>query len=521
EHMVEQLKLKQLSWEQIENLAVPDDATVDRYEALLAEKQAGIARIIASRSDAEKELAQLATRMVALDALGELPSLEALEQSRRRRDQGWALIRDAWLGEGADRDALAAYLGGDDLDVVYEKAVRLSDRIADDLRKEAARVTQNAELKNQKEAIEERLRNDAARQELLDKDWTAVQQEWRALWEGLNIEPLSPREMQGWLRGFIQLRQQIREAVIQRNQCAALEAARDAVRAEVCQHLELFNETFDATDTLPALLDRCRRKLAFLTERCGEKKSLQEKLEEVSAEHARLRLELEDARQELAEWFEDWKEAINPLGLPQEATPEEAQDMVQRIDELLQGLGEMQAIDARLAGMARDEDAFRAEVATLVERVGPDLGETESIEAAEELRRRMDRARKDHTLMTDCEKQLKASREQFESANAAKGAAEAALAAMCREAGCEDREGLQEAERRSIECRRLKERLNDLESELSRLTGTSEFDAFEAEADQIDKDDIPGLLAALGHEIAELDTELHECMERIGSIRGD
>lgn len=118
---------------------VPDPALLARRYAARDAAEAALAR-------AQETLARTATALdatqrdqAALLAAGAPPTREALAEARAHRDTGWALVFRRLDGE-TDRDAEAAYAGGQPLALAYADAVNHADRLADARWNEAERA---------------------------------------------------------------------------------------------------------------------------------------------------------------------------------------------------------------------------------------------------------------------------------------------------------------------------------------------------------------------------------------------
>jgi uncharacterized protein YhaN len=197
--------------ETIAALAVPSAETVDRLEAELAEVDAELARFRTARTTALDEVADAESSLEQLrQSAGVLPTEDDLVAARAHRDRIWPLIRR--IAEASDPPAPAevrAVLGDAtapraswpaELVTAFERAMHEADAHADRLRREAERAAAQAgaraaldRARQRLTAIDDQAHRAAARAE-------AVRTPWSALWQPLGIEPLSPREMRGWLQ---------------------------------------------------------------------------------------------------------------------------------------------------------------------------------------------------------------------------------------------------------------------------------------------------------------------------------
>ena len=138
------------SAEELERLAVPLSATLDQFESQLQET-ARQRQSLAERMAAEDDsIRQLETRLQSLELQQDVPTEEVLLAARERREQGWRLVKAAWLDRAARRaKTVAAFLAEfapkGTLASAYEQSVQRGDALADRLRREADRVAHKAE----------------------------------------------------------------------------------------------------------------------------------------------------------------------------------------------------------------------------------------------------------------------------------------------------------------------------------------------------------------------------------------
>ena len=126
--------------EDLEALPLPVGPTVDAFDAHLTAAQAGV-RAVRDEIERQDRLHRQTVRDLAgLDRGGEVPTEDALLRARERRDEGWGLVRRAWLdGEDVD-EAARGYDPERPLPEAYEGAVGAADAVADRLRADADRA---------------------------------------------------------------------------------------------------------------------------------------------------------------------------------------------------------------------------------------------------------------------------------------------------------------------------------------------------------------------------------------------
>ena len=137
------------SAEALQSLPVPLNATIDLYESRfqdIAREEQALGERRTADDDAIRELE---ARLQSLELQHDVPTEEALLAVRTRREEGWRLVKAAWLNGEAYGDVHTAFLAEfaprGPLAVAYEQSVLRGDDLADRLRREADRVARKAE----------------------------------------------------------------------------------------------------------------------------------------------------------------------------------------------------------------------------------------------------------------------------------------------------------------------------------------------------------------------------------------
>ena len=237
------------SLDELESLAVPSNATLDRFEAESRAADDKLDRLSADLAKLETEMAALDREIAREQGAGPVPTVEELAARRAHRDGEWRLVRRAWLEGEPVADPVR--IAND-----FEGAVRLADDLADRLRREADAVAEQARCQwRRRELLDEIARQIEAR-DRARRDRDAIQQSWRDAWLPLGLEPLPPREMKDWVA--IRRSDLVRQAKGLRDR--RLDLARKAcrieeIKGELGRHLaRLCEPPGDALESLAATL---------------------------------------------------------------------------------------------------------------------------------------------------------------------------------------------------------------------------------------------------------------------------
>ena len=190
----------------------------------------------------------------------------------------------------------------------------------------------------------------------------------------------------------------------------------------------------------------------------------------------KVRQELEAARfQEgrvktgLDQWKDEWEQAIGPLGLGRESIPDQANEILGRLQDLFEKLRAAKEFRARIEEIDADAVEFGKKIREFLRRVAPEMMELPADEAISALNEGLSRARTARAQQEGLEK-----RRIDQAAKKADAAEKAAhfrviLQAMCDEAGCAEFDELQEAEKRSNERRELGRQFEEVREQLINL----------------------------------------------------
>jgi uncharacterized protein YhaN len=208
------LRLWSGTLEELEHLAVPSLETVDRFDNEISGAANQVATLERDLAKLEGELSTLQQQREQLELQGDVPTEAELLRTRQQRNQGWRLVRNAWLerrAAGPDEQAfVATHAPGGDLATAYEQSVATTDQVADRLRREADRVAKHAQLQaagNQLLAQRDDLRRHLVQ---VQGHWQQIHGDWLDLWQPLRIAALTPREMRSWLNQQSKLVEQAR-----------------------------------------------------------------------------------------------------------------------------------------------------------------------------------------------------------------------------------------------------------------------------------------------------------------------
>jgi uncharacterized protein YhaN len=504
-------ELDRLGWastlEELEALPVPPIATIQRFEgnfAALAERD----RV--RQEERRKSRAELEEAERELDAIrreGSVPSEEDLAAAREHRDQAWAALRKRFTAAGAD---------------AYEPAVQAADELADRLRREAARVHENARHAAHRDSLQKRLADLDREEAAASSERDRIEEDWQSLWHPCRIHPLPPREMHpGWTSRHERLLERAETLRTLREVQAVLEATAARHRDALARELAALGSA-ETGELLAQLLARCDATVRDLEEVERSREALTASLRDLEERLAEASDAQEAAATALESWRAGWAEAVRDLGLPKEALPGEANQTLDRLRELFGRLKAAADLDRRIAGMDHDTAAIQSAVRDLAARVAPDLVDRPVEPVVLQLAALLTEARGRAARRNEMDRRARDLEREIQEAGDTAHAREERLAELRREAGAEDDAGLDEAERHSAEALRLDGEIARVEEQTLDTGEGATLDELEREAaGETDALGLPGLLDGLAARIEELEQRNGDLRQTIGSEEGE
>ena len=186
---------------------------------------------------------------------------------------------------------------------------------------------------------------------------------------------------------------------------------------------------------------------------------------------------------------------------PEKATPGEVSDYLQAISDALKLVDEAKELQLRIDGIEEEAGGFERDMNELVARLAPDLSGRPVGEAALQCHARLIEQREAKSRLDELSKQMRQAERELLEAEADISAADEVLSELCRQAGCENPDGLKAVEERFLDHLELTQQLRDIENELIEGGDGLGVDALEAEAEAVDRDSVMAELTALNQRI--------------------
>ncbi|OQY47247.1 MAG: hypothetical protein DRR08_26605 [Candidatus Parabeggiatoa sp. nov. 2] len=546
--------LKQTGWtstlESLEQAALPRMERIDSFFRRFNEFENDRQRIKERLLEARQRNERSTQKINALSWAGEIPTEGTLAKARKVRQKHWQKIKQlkspkekgktakgeaniSLFDNGAtqtisfdDDDTnlsseKEARRGINQLYEAFEDAILYADEFSDRLRREANRVAEYSMLLAEQQSA-------LSSQELQTKKWYTVealiaklQNEWEDSWKSLDIKPWTPAEMRGWLNECLSLRQQ---ASVLRERRRQLEEQQQLI-TRLCQELTQALtplKAFVKGAILTRLSDLIAQGNVGVTEVTNlqrQRENLQLEINHLTIEQQRTEAAGQQANNALKQWQTDWAQAITPLQLPADTPPETARNVLNDLDQVLNKIDKANGLRRRVELMLKDAEVFRREVATLVQKIAPELVNDAAEQIVPELSNRLSQAEKDLTRSEQLQHRYHAEQQRLAHASQLVQTSQAHLQALLEQAHCNDLVSLEEAEQASEHKKEVQQELAQVEQQLLEQGEGMSLAGLANAAAAVEIDQLPGQLQSYQEQIQQLEQERSTIDQSIGELR--
>ncbi len=485
-------------------IPLPFPETVLRFEKEYSDIAEKTREQKKDRSNSVRELKHATAEIKKVEYAGNIPSEEELTLSREKREQGWKLLRYQWI-DGKDVTVESTvYDPQKPLPDAYEGYVNQADLISDRLRREAERVANRATLRAQVETLEEILVNNENRRETLNQCAENLDIAWSKIWEPVGITPLSPKEMSGWLTETDKLRYKLGD--ILKKEYAAIQDAkrRQDLRQTLLKELEAIGETeYPISDTLGSILIFAETILETMADQSMYQEKIKEQRKKAQQTLDQTGADLNTNLEALAEWREQWKEALSGLGLTGKISILEALDLVEILQKCFDKVKEADDIRKRIDGIDSDAAELADDVKNLLKKVAPDMLALPLDQAILQLRAMLSQAQKDSILYDKLSEELDGLQLEVAAAEKTVQNADEQMAELLQIAKCKKPEEVAAVIAQFTEYQRLQEKISDSGATLAKIGLGVSVEELARQAALVDIDELPHQFKSLQQDIDE------------------
>lgn len=496
--------------ESAELLPVPAEETILRFASKMKEADSALADWRQRVKAFETDLEGVAEELDAMQRTGDVPTESDLTEARSARDANWQQIKQRWIDLQEDNEASVL---NKDIRETFERDIAHADLLADRLRREADRVAKQATLLARQARCECDLSEANSQLTLRMESCGQVLADWQQIWDVAQITPLSPEEMRAWRAQLQQLLAVTSHLRTQEREVQNLSGQIADMREAISRELTVIDALAAREDeSYSALLDRAQalvnRHLAA-AQQCRELEKRQHSTDQALKD---AREELARVQEEHARWQTDWQAAVAPLQLPGTAVPADVDAFLEALKGIHDKLDKAEGLQGRIDGIDHDAHVFMTDVTRLLEQITLPWGECTVQQVVADLHARLLQAREDAATRKGWQEQLAEQQETHRKALVTQTLQEQRLKAMCQQASCETPVDLPAVITRSQDARRLKQELARCETNLQRF---GEIPALEAEASDVDPDNLPAQLDETAGKLEELNTRLEALKKRL------
>lgn len=493
--------------EQLQELKVPQRQTVRAFETRFLDATRALERTQLEVERLTRDSRLLSEEMELLASGEEIPSRVRLQQLREQRQQAWTELRqEIEQGGSPGEKALDRYEELSDSTESYSDQMWESAALVASLEKLGARFEVLAE--HLKEARTAHARSETRRKSL--------QEEWEELWDSSAVSVRSPREMEAWLES----REQVLESALEERRLAAEgEVAQQKRKAELEKlgrlWAELESSPFSVT-TVGEALERLEAQLTPVRESNLKRPQLEAELSRADDVLEKALVRLEESEEELADWRQEWQEVLSRYALPEEPTPTELEQLLEKFEELEELERSSEKLLAQQARHKAELSDFESEVEKL--RLRLEQGDEATLLS---LRQLLDEAtlqarKRDELSERMAELRVGARETQFRLEEVS-----GQLSALLAEAEVETLEELRRLEPKLQRRHELQIQLAAKEESLRQLSGASALDDFCSTVRAADVDALASELERMEQQKSRAESERDQALARIGELRRD
>jgi uncharacterized protein YhaN len=504
---------------QLIELPLPLAETVQQFEkrfADISDEQRGQEK---EQKNCEQELKKAQAEIKKVAYAGEIPSEEALLQTRHKREHGWQLLRRQWLDREDVTEECLAYDPEQPLPEAYEGYVQQVDVIADRLRREADRVANAAALRAQVETQQEKLAD-------LDKIRAAhelqkqeLDQAWISIWQPVGVTPLSPKEMSGWLAAMDKLRYKATDIVQKEHEIGRAVQQRQHLRQAVQQELQLMNaQEIPSGDPLGPFVSFAETILETLANRQTKIKKLTESQETAKKGVKQAAEELTTAQEALAKWQRQWDKTLLGLSQTGEISTYEAIDLLDTLQNCFDKAKEAADLQKRIDGIDRDTLALVNDVKALLTEVAPEKLDIPVDQAILQMRSLLSQSQKDCALYDKLSEEIESLKTEVAAAEKTLLDANAQMNEILRIAKSERPEELAAVIRKFDEFKKLTDKISDTKANLAKIGAGVDIEEIIRQTEEINVDELPGQIESQRRDIAE---RIHPEINRVSQLIGE
>lgn len=512
--MIAQMAPKPPANEELDAVALPSRDAVQEHKKELEKLRKKAEAAEEKRREIDAKLAERTARRDALRVAGQVPTMADLEAARARRDEGWKLVKRAWVdGKDVKKEA-RAYDADHPLHDAFERAMAAADKQADRIREEAQRVAQLLEIDVEIATETAALAAATAEHDAVSKALEEWRAGWLALWNASGVEPRDPGEMLDWLKHAADAREKLAQVRKLEIEMMQRQEVLDAFAKRAREELGLADAAVDV------VLATMRERIEDERDRAVRREDAKRRLDKHEAAVAAADVRLAELRAKHDEAREALAKALPEVSLAADLEPAVARRRLEALDRLVAGARALADREREHAANEREVGDFDREVAELCGALGRTLDGRTPEQAVAWLDEQLRDADKASDLRRQDREEAERKAAQAESAAREVAVVEQTIERLRPKDVANDEATLRAACARALARAEKQKMRGEIDLRLARQLGNGEVRRADEEA--LAKAE-PGALEAeqerLAHAIEQARREAGDARERLGALR--
>ncbi|MBF0232717.1 MAG: AAA family ATPase [Desulfamplus sp.] len=499
--------------ESLLKVAIPVSETLDTFDKENDELSQKLRDSVRKHQETEEEKKQAEQELNALLLTCDVPTVPELEEARHVRNRGWNLIKRKYI-ENVDIEMdILSFAPDTDLHTVYEQKIDNADSVSDRLRGAADQVVKRADLETKIESLKLRLDDVAKEIEKVKESQKTYQDRWAATWNPLRVDAGSPREMKQWLLKVETLVAKVQSANAVAGDEQNLEKECNRLKEALSIHITKFDESIDQHGmSLETMIMLCEQRVEEEERIREQKRQIEKSLSEAGIRIKRTQDELKSIETDQLNWFKDWGQAIEGMGLKSDVHPEYATEAFDQLISFFDKFDKSEALRRRIYGMDLVEEKFQTMVFEFADGIGFKRDGQGATTITAQLNHDLNIAREARASLKKIEIQVKEIKDDIEDTDITIRAAKEQLTALREQAGTENDDDLRTAGEASSNKRVFQNNLDNIEKELDRNGDGLTIEELKKEFDDSEVDAIDG-------ELEKVNLELKDFQDTRDSLR--
>lgn len=519
EVLAHRIGLQSLELDALERLPAPALAPLRDHRQRRAQLESRTASLEQRVAEIESQESDVTAKLAEIHSDSSVPDPGDVEAARGRRDEGWSLVRAAWMDGDVDDAAVKGWAGDSPLADAFEGSIHHADHQDDARFQHATLLAVLEQLAATLADLAEKMSRCSAEQDEIVEAGARLDAEWRALWEPVGVCPDGLDEGEEWLAGLGELQRMVAE---RRRRAVALGELEKELAAQCVDVSTALGEigVRSGTGSLALLIEQADAAVQGARAAAEERKTTGRAIAQGERDKPRRQEAVRSAERSLAEWEGDWTAALTPLGMTATTSIAAGRETLRLLRDYREEVSKTASLRGRVEGVKMDIDNYVGKVTSLLGEVSPELARLDADRALSELKPKLDEARRESRLREELVSQLDTAESQVADGEQGLREARDALSRLRQEAGLGDDVDLAVEAQRAADHGGLAESVRVLEEDLVERSGMALKDLLAALGDSPTREgELMSSLVEVQAEMEDVEQRLEDVNRKIGDAR--